>query len=228
MTTTQTNLKSIIAATSLAVALARTATAGTFSTITIDGDFSDWATVPVLTTDPNDGFAKDLNQVQLANDSTNFYIRITYYLAANPNTGSGFFLAFDNDNTVSTGFNIYSLGVVGSEVAYQNDFPFQQSAGTFNTNATTAAPITISPYNSTTLSQEFSIPRNAVINTTSGALIFPNESFTFGAYFDTLGEEDFTGAVPYTFAVPEASTAALLTLGLLSTTRRRRTPGPRL
>lgn len=202
------------------LALAASAPAGTFATIAIDGSFTDWAGVPVLSSDANEAFTNDINQVQLANDAANFYIRITFHTATNPNA-SGLFLAFDNDSNSSTGFDIYSLGLIGSEGAYQNDFPFEQATGVFNTGAGTAAAIAISPYGVSTTAQEFSIPRNAVIDTGNNQLLFPNNSLNFGAYFSE-GSNDFTGAVPYTFAVPEVSTTGLLGLGVLGTLLRRR------
>lgn len=205
----------------LLLAFAATAGAGTFSTIAIDGDFSDWASVPAAITDPNDSLAKDINQIFLANDATNLYIRITYYSATNPNEGNGFFLAFDNDNNSATGFNVYGLGVIGSEGAYQNDFPFEQAAGVFNTGSSTAAAIAISPYNVGTTSQEFSIPRSAVIDTANSQLLFPSDSFAFGAYFND-GANDYAGAGTYTFAVPETSSALLGGLGVTTLLLRRR------
>ena len=57
-----------------------TSSAGTFQSITIDGDFSDWAGVPVLNADPADNVGSvDLANIQIANDSANLYIRATYH-----------------------------------------------------------------------------------------------------------------------------------------------------
>lgn len=123
---------------------------------------------------------------------------------------------------------MYGLGLVGTEAAYQNDFPFEQDADNFNTGATSSGTgILISPYGADTLSQEFSISRSVVIDTANGQLIFPNNTFAFVAYFNDSGN-GFAGPVSYTFAtaaIPEPSTfAALAGLGVLglAAARRRR------
>ena len=61
----------------------------------IDGTFCDWANVPTIYTDASgDGSPTDLATIQLANDESNLYVRLTYYTAVNPQSGSGVFLAF--------------------------------------------------------------------------------------------------------------------------------------
>ena len=62
---------------------------GTFANITIDGNFSDWSTIPIAYTDANEGFtmAPDINTIQFANNATDFFIRITYNQAINPKIG---------------------------------------------------------------------------------------------------------------------------------------------
>jgi PEP-CTERM motif len=201
--------------------LSASAGAGTFAAMTIDGSFADWAGVPAAVTDANEGFSKDINQIFIANDALNVYIRITFNTATNPNIDGGLYLAVDNDSSTVTGYNVYGLAQIGSEAAYQNDFPFEQATGVFNTGAGNVAAITISPYNVSTTSQEFSIPRAAVIDTTSGQLMFPNNSFNFGAYFND-GPNDYSGTASYTFAVPEPGSIGLIGLGLLGTLLHRR------
>ncbi len=94
----------------------------------------------------------------------------------------------------------------------------------FNTGAaTTNTTILISPYNTSTASQEFSISRAAVIDTANGQLIFPNTTFSFATYFND-GNNDFAGPVSYTFAVPEPGSVLLMGLSgvLLAFNRRMR------
>ena len=205
------------------------ANAGTFANITIDGNFSDWSTIPIAYTDANEGFtmAPDINTIQFANNATDFFIRITYNQAINPNAGSGLYFAFDTDETIGTGFNIYGLSLLGSEVAYQNNTPFQQALGNFNTGAANSgAGITISDFNTVTLAQEFQISRSAVINTATGALLFPNNSFNFTAYTDAGANTDVAGVAGYSFAVPEPSSVVLLgVFAMAGALRRRRVAG---
>ena len=179
-------------------AAAPSALAGTFRTITIDGGYTDWTGVPVATTDPTgDGNPIDYGQVQIANDDSFIYLHVSYATPVNPNAGPSTFLAFDTDNNVGTGFNIYGLNVVGSEAGYQNDFPFDQRGG-FNSGGINGAA-SISPYFATTTDQEYAIPRNATY-ANDNALVFGNTSFTLMLWTDSGVAADTTVGLPYTFA----------------------------
>ncbi len=179
------------------------ASAGTFTTITVDGDMSDWASVPILVTDASaDGNPIDIGTVQMANDLDNLYIRLSYITPVNPNVGPSIFLALDTDSSVATGFNIYGLSTVGSEAGFQNDFPFDQRTG-FNVGSLSAAA-TISPIDfgnpaATVSSQEYAIPRNIAYVNTPGP-VFANPGFNLMFWTDSSLAADVTSAVPYLFA----------------------------
>ena len=198
---------------------------GVFLNISVDGSVADWNGVSPLYTGTDDGHAKEIQQIFLANDDTYFYVRVDFFRETNPNELGGFYLGFDNDSNSATGFNVYGQGVVGTEGAYQNDFPFEQaSGGVFNTGATfsAGAGAGISPYNVSTLTQEYRILRSVVIDTDNNQLLFPNSSFNFVAYFDD-GNSEIAGPISYTFAsVPEPSAIGLLALGAISFLARRR------
>jgi hypothetical protein len=198
--------------------------AGTLANITIDGSFADWAGVPIANSDPTDSSAIDIADVQIANDAANLYLRITYHTPVNPNTGPSLYLAFDTDNNVASGFNIYSLGTVGSEAGFQSDFPFDQRTG-FNVGGLSAGA-TISPIDfgnpaNVVSSQEYSIPRNLTF-VNGGQTVFGN-SFTLMLWTDSSVAADVTGGMGYEFAaVPEPTMlAGLGAVGLLSLRRRK-------
>jgi len=84
----------------------------------------------------NTGTPIDFASLKIANDATNVYFLITYNTAVNPQSGSGVFTAIDSDNNGATGYNIFGNAAIGSNFGFQNDFPFTQAAGNFNSGGT--------------------------------------------------------------------------------------------
>ena len=175
--------------------------AGTYAKITIDGSFSDWQGVPVVATAPvgTSGTNLDLATLSIANDESNIYLLVTYNTPVNPNAGPSVFLAFDTDNHPATGFDVFSLGLVGSEAGWQNDFPFAQSNGVFNAGTITGGAGIIAPFYSVTTTQEYAISRSAIY-TASGQPVFPGNSFTVMVYASPTPNTDVLGPVQYTCA----------------------------
>jgi hypothetical protein len=174
---------------------------GTYAHIAIDGDFSDWTNVPTVYTGAvGDGAPVGVRTIQMANDESNLYIRLTYYTTVNPNSGSGVYLAFDTDNNLATGFDIYGLGLVGSEAGWQNDTPFAQSNGVFSAGvgSITNGTALIAPYNVTTSAQEYALPRAATY-TAGGGLVFPGSSLSLLVYTTSGSINDVSGPIHYTF-----------------------------
>jgi len=199
--------------------------AGVYVPITIDGDFSDWASVPALTTPTiNVGSPVDYVTLYAANDDNFLYIRFVLSAAADLNgSGTSPYIAIDNDNNPATGYNIFGLNVSGSEVGWVNDYPFAQSAGVFNSGSVNGGGAIIAPFNTNTISQEIAISRSATFETGGGS-IFPNNTFSISMYTSGTTTDAFIGAGEYTFAIPEPGTAALLVLGVagVALLRRRR------
>ncbi|MGE9291114.1 MAG: PEP-CTERM sorting domain-containing protein [Puniceicoccales bacterium] len=201
--------------------------AGYFTTITIDGDFSDWSGVPLLVSDSTgDGNPVDMVALYAANDDDYLYIRVEYSASVAVNgTNAQIFIALDNDNNAATGYDVYSLGVVGSEAGWQNDFPFAQDTGVFNSGGITDGAALIAPYNTTTNSQEIAISLDATF-TSGGTSVFPNETFALAMYSAGTTVDDFIGAGVYTLAVPEpaeyASILALVSIAGVMFRRRRK------
>lgn len=210
------------------LAFSAPAMAGTYRTITIDGDFSDWDGVPILTTDTIGGSSPfGFTALYAANDDDYLYIRVVFNASYDVNTlngGPSIYVSLDNDNNASTGWDIFGYGVLGSEAGWQNDFPFAQSNASFNSGSLTDGAIGIAPYFSNTTEQEMRISRSAVFNSDS-MTIFPNDTFALGVYADA-SNSPLVGKGVYTFAsVPEPASGAFV-LGALCLTwiaiRRRR------
>ena len=99
--------------TAIAVSLLTlTCSAGTYKHITIDGDFSDWAGVPVAYTQPADTTQSiAYTNIYIANDENYLYIRFAIATSDDPFT-SHQNIFVDTDNNTATGYPVQ--GYVGS------------------------------------------------------------------------------------------------------------------
>lgn len=179
-------------------------------------EFDDWAGIPIAYTDnggveDNPGGFIDINTIQIANDDNNLYI---YVDLVNPDivAMATMYLAFDLDNDLSTGHNLFTLGAIGSELGYQTDYPFVQDAANFNTGVDGVVefggdfiglgftyPFFDENGPPRGNGMEWTIPRNLAIGPTSpGTPVFTQDTFTFIAYTD-LGAGDLPND-PTTFA----------------------------
>jgi len=112
-------------------AVAQTAVPGTFKHIAVDGSFGDWAGVPLAYTAPEGpANAIQYENVYIANDQSNLYIRFTLYSPrANAFANSYDNIFIDADNNPGTG---YPVGGIGSEMLIQWGGGYQEKNGTFN------------------------------------------------------------------------------------------------
>ena len=202
----------------LAVVVVRTeSSAGTFATIAIDGDFSDWAGIPVLDSDPADNAGgPDLGETQIANDENYLYIRNTFL----NNDSMPVYIALDNDSNLATGFDVFSAGLVGSEASWLNDFAFAQASGVFNSGNLSGeffggGHAILSPFVDATSEREVAISLNALF-AADNSPVFPNSTFTLLLYTDA--GFDVSAPIEYTLAVaiPECSTLALTAIAAIA------------
>ncbi len=200
---------------SLSAMLGTTAWAGTFKTIVIDDLYADWVGVPVLDSDPLDNAAGvDIATTQIANDNQNLYIRNTYHTAKALST----YIAMDVDQNLATGYDIFALGLIGSEVGWQNDFAFEQFAGGFNVGGL-AGPYfggghaNLAPFADVT-SRELAISLSALFGggVYGSGTIFPDDSFDILIWTDS-GAGDVTTRISYTLEIPEPTSCLLGLIG---------------
>ena len=179
-------------------------------------EFDDWAAsgIPVVDMDPVDNPGElDIANIQIANDANNIYIRATLHNAT-PVSMQNIFLGFDTDQNKATGFDVFQIAEIGSEFAYQNDFPFAQYTGVFNLNLAITGgtfgnggaltyPYWTEAGPPNGVAMEWAIPRNAMIQYPPAlggpALAFPNPSFNFVVYTDQ-GLADISQVISYTLA----------------------------
>lgn len=207
-----------------------TASAGTFKTITIDDDHSDWVGVPVVDSDPADNAGSvDIAETQIANDNDFLYIRNTFH----SNLSLGLFTGIDVDENVATGFDIFGLGLIGQDSGWQNDFPFTSSnglgGGVFNDGqgmtgdffgSGAALLDAFADSNERELAISLDIVRNLP---TTLVEVFPDDTVRL-LFWTDQGSGDVSAVIDYTLAViPEPASVglALAAFGCLAMVRRR-------
>jgi hypothetical protein len=179
-------------------------------------EYADWdaAGIPVIVMDPADNPGDlDVANVQIANDDEFIYVRATTH-NTEPTSLLNYFLAFDTDQTTTTGFDIHTIGVIGSEFGYQNDYPFAQYAGVYNLNLSiTGGPIgnggaltypywtEAGPPQGTQMEWAIALETMVQYPPALGgpAPAFPNPSFNFAVWTDQ-GIADITEVISYTLA----------------------------
>ena len=172
-----------------------------YTNIVVDGAYTDWAAVPVVAMDSSGdhGSGPDLAMLQVANDETNLYLHVQYHVAVNPNASPSVMVALDNDGNTGTGFDVFGLGLIGSEAGWQNDFPFAQTNGVFNSGTVSGGAASIAPYFAVTSEQEYAIRLDALFDS-NGSPVFPNASFNLLVYTDPTAANETMGPVAYTLS----------------------------
>lgn len=211
-----------LACAGVALLASAVAEAGTFKTLTIDGDFSDWADVPVIDSDPQDnaGFA-DIGDIKVANDNDFLYIYYTSFDSLALPT----FISIDTDSDIATGFDVFGLGLVGSEAAWQNDFPFQQQAGVFNNGLGLTGDFfgsgaaLLSPFGDFP-EHELAISLDIDFGFT-GLPVFDDADFDLLLWTDA-GAGDVSSKISYSLSVPEPASGVFVLLGTFAAAIRRR------
>ncbi|MFO1501438.1 MAG: hypothetical protein U1G07_24125 [Verrucomicrobiota bacterium] len=107
------------------------ARAGTFKHIAIDGDFADWAGVPVAYSDPSEEGANagtDFKDVWIAHDADYIYVRVSFHnVGTLLRSQNNVFVNGDGDS--ATGYGAHGTG---SEMVIQNGTGYQEKNGGFN------------------------------------------------------------------------------------------------
>ncbi|MDZ4656076.1 MAG: PEP-CTERM sorting domain-containing protein [Bythopirellula sp.] len=212
------------------VNLCSIAGAGTYKTITIDDDHSDWIGVPIVNIDLADNPGSvDLAETQIANDNDFLYIRNTFH----GNLSLNLFTGIDVDENVATGFDIFGLGLIGQDSGWQTDFPFTSSNNAFggdvfnNGQGMTGdffgiGAILLDAFADSN-ERELAISLDIVRNPPTALVsVFPDNTVRL-LFWTDLGGTDVSTVIDYTLAVPEPATAVLLAAlaGCLTIQRRR-------
>jgi hypothetical protein len=198
-------------------AVAQTAVPGTFKHITVDSSFGDWAGVPLAYTAPEGpANAIQYENVYIANDQTNLFIRFTLYSPrANAFANSFDNMFIDADGNVGTGF---SVGGIGSEMLIQWGGGYQEKNGTFNEGAINNLGWGIAG-SADSMDFELSISLGATYDS-DGTPVFTNSTIAVLLEGDdtnyTSVEFAVNGGLVYTLASPPTAPTNNLTLVTLS------------
>ena len=163
--------------------------AGTYKKITIDGNFADWAGVPVAyTQDPDTTLSIAYTNIWVANDEDYLYIRFAIATSDNPFTSIQN-MFFDTDNNSGTGYNVRSY--IGSEMLIQGGGGYDERGAMFNGGTVSSLGWQAAPAAPAT-EFEVRISRKAKFDS-DGTLVFTNS--TIGLIL----ESEDSGYVPHEF-----------------------------
>lgn len=195
-------------------ALAQVAVPGTFKHITVDGSFGDWTGVPLAYTAAMGATnAIEYDDVYIANDQTNLYIRFTLYSPrpdAFANSYDNIFI--DADDNAATG---YHVGGIGSEMLIQWGGGYQEKNGGFNEGVINGLGWNIagSPDStdfelSISLGATYASDGTAVFTTNTIAILLEGDDTSYA-------NSEFappSGGLVYTFATPPVALATNIPL----------------
>ena len=177
---------------------------GTFRSIHVDGDFSDWAEVPWAYHGPTDANPVNFADVQFANDADYLYGHFTLHTAAAPFSDFNTHLFADRDDNPLTGFHPTGASF-GSEMMIEGATGYDQRNGAFNEGTVSSVNWTLAPGGSHT---EFEFRCSLSALYTGGAPVFNQNHFRL-LLQDGRGDEvaGVTG-IPYVLASPPSGTYA--------------------
>ena len=181
--------------------VAGSALGGTWSYITIDGNFADWVDVPLVASDPSgDGTGVDFGEIKVANDDSYVYMYFKLHTAADPFTATTHYFV-DGDGTHATGFQVFG-GLVGSELLVQGSSAYQEANGGFNEGTLATGTVLQSPFGVAATEFEVSLDRNVVGVAAPflGLSLITGSTIEFYLWDSTGGGTDDTVQFTYAFA----------------------------
>jgi hypothetical protein len=204
--------------------------AGTFKSITIDGDTSDWVGVAPAYTDEdgvNNPSGVDFQNVYLANDANYLYIRYTLKQPADPFQGypNETYIWLDNDTNPATGYHPFGNTLFGSSLMIISDQAYQEAGGGFNEGTLTNANVAYGALTVPGTDFEFRISRSVtgVAGAFTGVSLLTNNTIevqlgSSTGNGDSLPSWTNYGILSYTFAASPAILTTNLPLVTLTNT----------
>lgn len=189
--------------------MAQTLVPSTFKHITVDGSFGDWNGVPIAYTEADGATnAIQYENIYIANDETNLYIRFTLY-APRPDAFANSYdnIFIDTDTNSATG---YPVAGIGSEMLIQWGGGYQEKNGGFNEGGINGlgwnlagSPDSTGFELSISLGATYASDGTPVFTTNTIALLLEGDNTSYAS-------TEFappSGGLIYTFATPPAALA---------------------
>ena len=117
---------------------------GTYRTIAIDGNFSDWSNVPVAYVGAPDGNPVNFAEAQFANDTNYLYGHFKLFSAYAPFSDYYTHLFIDTDDNSATGYPVGGA-LFGSEFMIESGFGYDERNGSFNAGSVSDVGWAIAP-----------------------------------------------------------------------------------
>jgi len=170
---------------------------GTFRSISIDGDFSDWSGVPVLAIAPFTNAPVSFASLSAANDSNYLYLRFTLHVTGAPFSDFNSHVFVDTDNQSATGYHPTGTSL-GSEFMIESGAGYDERNGSFNAGNVSGLGWLLSPVGSGT---DFEVRISRQAQFAGGASVFTNQTIRL-LLQDNRGSVLMPAGVSYTFANP--------------------------
>ncbi len=181
---------------------------GTYRTIAIDGDFSDWAGVPWAYHGVADTNPVNFADVQFANDANYLYGHFTLYSAAAAFADFNMHLFVDRDNNVLTGYHPTGASF-GSEMMIEGATGYDQRNGGFNEGTVSGANWLLSPSG---MGTEFEFRLSLAAAYAGGAPVFNGNTFRLLLQDNQGNEVSGATGIPYALAAVPPPTYAHITV----------------
>jgi hypothetical protein len=185
-----------------------TGPAGSYRSITVDGDFSDWADVPWSYHGGYNANPVNFADVRFANDAGYLYGHFTLHTPAIPFSDFNTHLFVDRDYNVLTGFHP-SGSSFGSEMMIEGATGYDQRNGGWNEGTVSGASWALAPAGSGT---QFEFRLSLAAAYTGGVPVFASNLFRL-LLQDNRGNEVSGGSgIDYALAAAPAPTYAHITV----------------
>jgi hypothetical protein len=167
----------------------------TYSHISVDGSFNDWANVPIVATAPTNGSGFSFANCSIANDNDYLYVRFSLHSAAAPFSDINTHVFIDTDNNAATGYHPSST-TIGSDLMIESGVAYDERSGSFAAGTVSGIDWLLAPGGSST---NFELRMSRLARYADNSLVFTNPTIRI-VLADNRGSLMTAAGIPYTWA----------------------------